>query len=395
MAALKYWIWLTALPGVPNRTKLRLLEQFASPENIYYAAPEELALTPEIKRSHLAALENKSLAAAEQVLDACGERQIRILTMQDAAYPERLKNIYDPPVLLYWKGQLPRFDEEAAVAVVGTRSCTPYGVRTARRLGREFAEQGALVVSGMAAGIDGAAHSGALEGGGVTAAVLGCGVDVIYPQENRRIYEDIAATGVLLSEYPPGTEAVGRHFPIRNRIISGLSLATVVVEAPEKSGALITANTALEQGREVFAVPGAIDAPTSRGCNELIREGAGLVRESWDVLESFAAQLPQKLRRTAIPAQAADFIPAAPPRAAAVPERPVLDLKNQPVELTDDQCAVLRAMRSLPALLPDEAAEACGLPVRRVLSALTMLEIDGYVCAAAGGRFICTVEVKE
>lgn len=155
-----------------------------------------------------------------------------LLTMQDAAYPARLRDIFDPPVLLYGKGSLPLFDEEAAIAVVGTRSCTPYGLRCAHRMGYELARQGAVVVSGMAKGIDGAAMRGALQAGGFTAAVLGGGVDVVYPAENRRLYEDIAATGVLLSEYPPGTEPLPGHFPVRNRIISGLSLAALVVEAP-------------------------------------------------------------------------------------------------------------------------------------------------------------------
>ena len=176
------------------------------------------------------------------------------------------------------------------------RQCSPYGTRAASQLGYELARQGGLVISGLAKGIDGAAHQGALRAGGFTAAVLGGGADVIYPPENRRLYEDIAATGVLLSEYPPGTEPRGGHFPVRNRIISGLSLAVVVVEAPEKSGALITANTALEQGRDVFAVPGPIHAASSRGCHQLLRDGAGLAMEAWDVLGTYQQRFPQKLR---------------------------------------------------------------------------------------------------
>lgn len=182
-------------------------------------------------------------------------------------------------MLLYGRGALPLFDEEAAIAVVGTRSCTPYGVAVAEEFGYEMAKQGALVVSGMARGIDAAAQRGALRAGGLTAAVLGGGVDVVYPAENRRLYEDIAAVGVLLSEYPPGTEPRSGHFPVRNRIMSGLTLASVVVEAPPRSGALITAHLALDQGRDVFAVPGPITAeasprlqrthPRGRGTREL------------------------------------------------------------------------------------------------------------------------------
>lgn len=277
MAALKHWVWLATLPGLGNRTRLQLLEHFDSPEDIYYADEGELLLTPDITKAQAALLADKSLERTEQVLADCARDGQFILTMGDSLYPNRLRTIFDPPILLYGKGALPVFDDEVAVTVVGTRSCTPYGVRAASQLGYELSKQGALLVSGMAKGIDGEALKGALRAGGFTAAVLGGGADVIYPAENRRLYQDIAATGVILSEYPPGTVPKAEHFPVRNRLLSALSLATVVVEAPEKSGALITATTALEQGREVFAVPGPFDAPMSRGTNALIREGAGLV----------------------------------------------------------------------------------------------------------------------
>ena len=268
MAALKYWVWLTTLPGLTNRSKLLLLEHFPSPEDIYYAQPEDLPPVEGLSSSQAALLSDKSTDRAEDVLARCAKGDIFLLTMQDALYPDRLRNIYDPPVLLYGRGRMPLFDEEAAVSMVGTRTCTPYGISSAGELGYQLAKEGAVVVSGLARGIDGASHRGALRAGGFTAAVLGGGVDVVYPAENRRLYEDIAATGVLLSEYPPGTEPMGSHFPVRNRILSGLSLAVLVVEAPERSGALITANTALEQGRDVFAVPGPIDAPNSRGSRD-------------------------------------------------------------------------------------------------------------------------------
>ena len=291
MAALKYWVWLTTLPGLTNRSKLLLLEHFPSPEDIYYAQPEDLPPVEGLSSSQAALLSDKSTDRAEDVLARCAKGDIFLLTMQDALYPDRLRNIYDPPVLLYGRGRMPLFDEEAAVSVVGTRTCTPYGISAAEELGYQLAKEGAVVVSGLAKGIDGASHRGALRAGGFTAAVLGGGVDVVYPAENRRLYEDIAATGVLLSEYPPGTEPVGSHFPVRNRILSGLSLAVLVVEAPERSGALITANTALEQGRDVFAVPGPIDAPNSRGSNRLIRDGAGLVTCGWEPVPPPAAPL--------------------------------------------------------------------------------------------------------
>ena len=404
MAALKYWVWLATLPGLGSAAKLRLLEHFTTPEEIYYAQEGELLLAEGITKAQAVLLGDKSLDRAERVLADCAKDGQFILTMDDAAYPARLRNIYDPPLLLYGKGSLPLFDDEAAVTVVGTRSCTPYGVRAAEQMGYELSRQGALLVSGMAKGIDGEALRGALRAGGFTAAVLGGGADVVYPTANRRLYEDIAATGVILSEYPPGTEPKADHFPVRNRLLSGLSLATLVVEAPEKSGALITAATALEQGREVFAVPGPFDAPMSRGCNELIRQGAGLACEAWDVLEFYESQFPHRLRplRAKVPpmprgAEPHEDAPAAPPEetAPAAPALPVLDISKDPAGLTDDQIAVLSVLKTDIPTLTDDAAQLAELPVRRVLSALTVLEIDGYVCRQGARSFLRTVELKK
>ena len=406
MAALKYWVWLTTLPGLGERAKLQLLAHFGSPEEIYFAPEGELLLAEGITKLQAALLADKSLDRAEKVLEDCARDGQFLLTMDDAGYPARLRNIYDPPLLLYGKGSLPLFDDEVAVTVVGTRDCTPYGVRAASQLGYELARQGALLVSGMAKGIDGEALKGALRAGGFTAAVLGGGADVIYPAENRRLYQDIAATGVILSEYPPGTVPKADHFPVRNRLLSALSLATVVVEAPEKSGALITATTALEQGREVFAVPGPFDAPMSRGTNALIREGAGLVCEAWDVLSFYESRYPHKLRplRAKLPPlpkgstppedEAAPAEPAAP-AAPSAPALPVLDISHDPAGLTDDQIAVLSVLQTDVPTLTDDAALLTDLPVRRVLSALTVLEIDGYVSRQGTRSFLRTVELKK
>ena len=406
MAALKYWVWLTALPGLSNRSRLLLLERYGSPEDVYYADPEDLAQVEGLTPGQAALLADKSLSRADRILADCARGDMFLLTMQDAAYPARLRDIFAPPVLLYGKGSLPLFDEEAAIAVVGTRSCTPYGLRCAHRMGYELARQGAVVVSGMAKGIDGAAMRGALQAGGFTAAVLGGGVDVVYPAENRRLYEDIAATGVLLSEYPPGTEPMGSHFPVRNRILSGLSLAVLVVEAPERSGALITANTALEQGRDVFAVPGPIDAPNSRGSNRLIRDGAGLVTCGWDILEGYRSRFPHRLRpssenlppvpeQDSLPAQRAEeSSPAKPEKKETPPALPVLDLTADTAGLTDDQIRILQVLTTDAPLLTDDVAERADLPIRRVLSALTVLEIDGYATQHGARRFVRTVEIR-
>ena len=394
MAALKYWVWLSDLVGVSNVSKLLLLQHFGSPEDIYYAEPEDYGQVEGLKREQIELLNEKSLQRAEIILQNCARENSFLITLDDALYPLRLKNIYDPPILLYGKGKMPIFDDEVAISMVGTRSCTPYGISCGEELGYELARQGAVVVSGMARGVDAACLRGALRAGGFTCAVLGCGVDVVYPAENRRLYEDILATGVILSEYPPKTEPEPWRFPQRNRIMSGLSVGTLVVEAPERSGALITAGDALEQGREVFAVPGPIHAPSSRGCHKLIREGAGLVSCAWDLLSEYESRYPHKLHpdgRTLpkMPAQSGE------PQQGKAEKKymlPVLDVKS--AGLTDDQIAVLCKLKSEEALLTDEVAEQTELPVRRILSALTMLEIDGYVKKTGAQSFLRTVEIK-
>lgn len=393
MASLKYWLWLSSLKGLSGQTRLALLRRFGDPENIYYAETEELLLSEQITGQEAAILANKSLKTAESIWASCREANIRILTIQDGEYPGRLKNIYDPPIVLYCKGRLPAFDEEAAVAVVGTRSCTPYGVACARKLGHGLAKGGAIVVSGLAEGIDAEATRAALLAGGFTVGVLGSGVDVVYPWSSRSLYEDLGVAGLLISEYPPGTRPVGSHFPARNRIISGLSTATVVVEAGEKSGALITAGAALDQGRDVFAVPGPIDAPFSIGCNRLIRDGAGLVSDAWDILREYEGRFPVFSEGTH------ETPPESPPQRLPQPEAkpvpPSYSLKREGQGLTDDQIALLRLLPAEEGTIIDDLVEESGIPIRRVLSALTMLEIDNLVSQQSGKRYIRTVTLTD
>ena len=393
MSALKYWVWLSECRGVSNQTRLALLRHFGSPEDVFYADAGEILLTEGITREQVKALEDHNLDKADKILADCQRLSLRILTIQDAEYPGRLQNIDDPPCLLYVKGRLPAIDEEAAVAVVGTRDCTPYGVACAEKLGYGLANGGAVVVSGLAKGIDAAASRGALRAGGVTVGVVGNGLDVHYPYESRYLYEDIAAAGVLLSEYPPGTEPAKNHFPARNRILSGLSLAALVVEAPERSGALITAETALEQGRDVFAVPGPIDAPNSVGCNRLIRDGAGLVSDAWDILREYAGRFPEKLKQDEAREQPAVLGYQARQKAEPKPVPPSLDLNKS--SLTDDQLNLLRAMSDEEPALVDDLIEQTGIPTRRVLSALTLLEIEQLVTQHSGKRYTRAVTLCE
>lgn len=392
---LKYWLWLTNLRGLTNQTRLALLRHFGSPEDIYYADEGEILLTEGITRQQASLLADHDLSAANRILADCQKLDISILTLQDAAYPSRLKNIYDPPCLLYVKGRLPAFDEEAAIAVVGTRDCTPYGVSCAEKLGYGLSSGGALVVTGLAAGIDAAAARGALRAGGIVAGVVGNGLDIQYPYENRYLYEDVAAAGVLISEYPPGTKPVGSHFPVRNRILSGLSVATLVVEAPERSGALITANTAIEQGRDVFAVPGPIDAENSVGCNRLIRDGAGLVSEAWDILQEYEGRFPDKLRQKESREEPEVLGYQARQKEEPRTVPPALDPTDPALGLTDDQIKLLRSLSEQDPILVDDLIEQSGIPTRRVLSALTMLEIENLVTQHSGKRYTRAVTLSE
>ena len=395
MSALKYWLWLTELRGLKNQTRLALLRHFGTPEDVFYADAGEILLTEGITREQAAILEDHRLDTADRVLADCQRLDLRLLTIQDAEYPGRLKNIYDPPCLLYVKGRLPAFDEEVAVAVVGTRDATPYGISSAEKLGYGLTKGGAVVVSGLAKGIDAAATRRALRAGGVTVGVVGNGLDVHYPYESRYLYEDVAAAGVLLSEYAPGTEPAKNHFPARNRILSGLSLATLVVEAPERSGALITADTAVEQGRDVFAVPGPIDAPNSVGCNRLIREGAVLTADAWDLLQEYEARFPDKLRREEARKEPEKVGYEARQKEEPRPVPPSLRLSDPAVSLTDDQIALLRALSDQEPIQVDDLIEQTGIPTRRVLSALTLLEIEQYVQQHSGKHYTRAVTLTE
>lgn len=402
MANLKYFLWLTTRKGFQPGEGSVLLSQFGTPEAVYFAEGQEyelLGLSAAKRRS----LEDKNLAGAEQILEDCERLGIHIMTIQDADYPERLAQIDDPPCVLYWKGKPPAVDDRLAVAMVGTRECTPYGEAAAGKLGLELARSGAVLVSGIAQGIDAAGLKGALQGGGTVISVLGGGIDVVYPWQHRWLYQDVAAAGTLISEYPPGTETAGHHFPVRNRIISGLSMGVVVVEAGEPSGALITARLALEQNREVFAVPGPMQAPASLGTNRLIQRGeAKLVLSAGDILEEFSPLFPG--RANPLPpmeeSEVAERLEAAPKSPPLSPksekevdkasQRAYISLSDDPEAFTDDERDILLCIqrRSLTA---DDIAESAQIPARRVLSALTMLQLRGLVEERPGKRFYAAV----
>ena len=292
MSTLQYWLWLATRAGLRTGEAAALAGRFGTPEAVYFADREEYSLL-RLPDGLQASLRDKSMAGVEEILERCDRLGLRILTLQDAQYPERLRQLHDRPAVLYLKGRDMALDREAAVGVVGARRCTPYGVDLARRLGRDLAERGAVLVSGIAQGVDAAAIRGALAGGGRVVSVLGGGIDVVYPPSSADLFEEVGSRGLLISEYPPGTPTMGQHYPVRNRIISGLSLGVAVVEAGERSGALITARLALDQNRDVFAFPGPVGAPMSAGTNRLIQRcEAKPVFGVEDILEEYETLYP-------------------------------------------------------------------------------------------------------
>jgi len=336
-----------------------LLERFGTARDIWAASSRQWEEVEGIQEKHCDRLLSQREASVEKDLDRLDRLEVEILSLRDPLYPERLRTIYDPPVLLFVRGQWDRADFPA-IAVVGTRRATSYGRQISEWFARDLAGYGLTVVSGAARGVDTAAHRGALRSSGKTIAVLGCGIDVCYPRENRDLLEEIAASGAVISEYPPGTEPDSWRFPARNRIISGLSMGVVVIEAPEDSGALITVDFALEQGREIFAVPGNIDSGRSRGCHRLIKEGAHLVENPKEILQGLGLYVEE--------------VPS--PRQMAMP-----------LDLPEEDIALLNLLSLQPKLL-DQILEEIGLPSARVLSRLTFLELKGHIKRLPGNQFV-------
>lgn len=411
MAALKYWLWLTTRKGLDAQGALAVLDHFSTPERVYYADEEEYDQL-ELRPSQREGLKDKELDRAEQILADCQRLGLRIMTVQDADYPQRLRQLADPPLVLYVRGRSFHFDEEAAVAVVGTRRPTVYGESCAARFGMELAAGGALVISGMAEGLDSCAIRGALKAGGPVVSVLAGGVDVPFPPRNRYLMEDVAAVGALISEYPPGTPHMGYHFPRRNRILSGLALGVLAVECRPFGGTMSTVNHALEQDRDVFAIPGALDAPMSEGTNLLIQQGAKLVTGGRDILEEYWDRFPEKLSRARplSPETAKERLRDAgqererqtgPARKAAEPapepekpQRERVAREEQKTRFTDDELAILSALDD-KSRTADELVELTQIPARRVLSALTMLQVQSAVEEKPGRRFSALVLLEE
>ena len=396
-----HWIWLATRPHIADWVKARLVRHFGDAESVYFASdwPGVEGLTED----GIESLKDRDLTTAEEILDECDRTGLRILTYQDATYPKRLQNIPDPPLVFYYKGRLPDFDGLPLIGVVGTRRASAYGLTAAKRLGYQIAKCGGIVVSGMAAGIDGMSMRGALTAGGTVVGVLGCGADMVYPLSNRALFADTERYGCILSEFPPGTPPAKWNFPKRNRVISGLSCGVLVVEAPEKSGALITARQAADQGRDVFVVPGNIDVDTFVGSNRLLRDGAIAVSSGWDVLSEYEGHFPGRIRRfdkasglTAYPdevekhalkvAQKPALPKEKPPRKQKVDKKvidngattPYIDLNDILPGLSADEQSIVTAIGKGERLVDDVIAET-GLSAGKVLAMLTLLEVKGVV----------------
>lgn len=424
MSTLKYWVWLSALTGLRPQKRFDLLKAFGEPEKIYYADEKLLRETLSLTESEMRLVLDKSDDRANAIIDSCLAENISIISYQDVSYPQRLKNIFDPPVLLYVKGRLPSIDEQAAIAVVGTRKATPYGVKMGRKLGFEISKSGGLVVTGLAEGIDTSAAEGALRAGACCVGVLGCAIDDVFPRFNDLLYTDVSQSGALVSEYPPGEAINRKNFPERNRIISGLSVGVTVIEAPLKSGALITASLALEQGREVFAVPGNADAPNCVGSNALIKDGAQLVTSGWDVLSSFSQQFcfsEAPLQKTAVfskdelesdsvyterkarksssdePENGRGFaklrVKTDRKRIDNDKKREYIDLQEQLSGLSERQLKIVSVMDE-KSLHIDDIIDKAGLTAPEVLSELTILQIKGFVSQENGKRFTLNISKR-
>ncbi|MBO2527150.1 MAG: DNA-protecting protein DprA [Clostridiales bacterium] len=400
----KHWVWLTTRKGIGTRGRAALLELYGTAEHIYELKEADYLHTEGFDRRWLESLLDKSLDDAEEILRDCDNEEIDLLTYAEAAYPKRLKNITDPPALLYFKGSLPDFDSEAAIAVVGSRRCSAYGLMHAKQFGRQIANSGGLVISGGARGIDTMALKGALDSSMPVVSVMGCGLDVDYPRENHFLFQKVAQHGCLLSEYPPKTRPDRGNFPVRNRIISGLSLGVLVVEAPERSGALITADLALQQGRDVFAIPGNIGVKHCSGSNRLIREGAYMVEDGWEVLREYTYLFPDKLSdgrskeamQRIFQSRYGMALPVYSPVTISdegdkkVVDNPAgktySDEKEATAALSGDESAVYALLSEQP-IHCDELTAKSGMQSRNVTAALTLLQIKGLAEKLAGNYY--------
>jgi DNA processing protein len=376
-----YWLAMKLVPGLGARTSGKLLDRFRSPQAVFRASRTELeaaGLNGAVAQSIASGCTFEEAAAQQEKMAACGAV---VVTIGDPRYPQALREIFDPPFLLFARGRVELLNS-LGLGVVGTRRPTPYGLAVAERIAGDLAHAGLTIVSGMARGIDAAAHKGALAQGGDTVAVLGCGADVVYPQENKKLAADIAARGLIVSEFPMGTTAFPQNFPIRNRIVSGISVGVLVVEGAQYSGSAITAKLAIDQGREVFAVPGNITSKLSWGPNLLIKQGARLVQDWNDVV----AELPPEARRQLIERGRQRLLEGGLATSGATQASLIGDAAPELGE------AARRALHSLqvdaPIHLDDLLEKVENTSASELIAALFELEMLGLVKQLPGKNFV-------
>lgn len=357
---LEFWLKLSRIENLRAQIKLDLVTELGSASKVYYA-DKGMLLRAGFSQQHCDYYHGIEMdAEVSRIIEACNKKSINILTISDEEYPEMLKYIPDPPLVLYLRGKIPKSN---SIAIVGSRKASGYGIETANKMAFNLALSDINIVSGMARGIDTAAHAGALEAGGETIAVLGCGVDITYPPENRNIMERIADSGAVISEYPPGSPPLISHFPCRNRIISGMSIGTLIVEAGMKSGSLITANCALEQGRDVFAIPGNINNFNSMGTNKLIKDGAKIVLSVDDILDELSfGSTPLVKKRKACK-------------------------KNKTANLGAKEKKIVNALK-LEDLFDEELSEKTAIELIELFEILLELELNGLVKKSINGKYM-------
>ena len=364
-----YWIWLSMVPGIGARRFKYLLELYGSPLDLWHASDNEIIsatakLGKNVVQNIIRYRQERYLRRAAKLLEFPG---VRIVTLMDKEYPWMLKQIYDPPALLYCKGNYMDFSRPA-ISIVGSRNPTSYGRQMAEKLAFQLASAGVIIISGLARGIDTMAHLGALKAKGTTIGVIGSGIDVVYPPENKKVFSRMELEGTIISEYPPGTKPLSGNFPARNRIISGLSHGVLVVEAGYRSGALITVDFALEQGREVYAIPGNINRPQSAGTNDILKQGAKLVTCVEDILEDLNIQTQQSSMEN--------------------------EGSIKPVQLDIFETQVYNALEEGEKHLA-ELANDTKMDIAKLNAVLTMLEIKGMVRQLPGKMFVRTSDLDQ
>ncbi len=423
---LVYWIWLSRQLGVASRYIIGLLDRFDDAFDIYCADSETLSgLSGFMSERMIGKLCDKRIDLDSETLMVCEKKDISIIHINDPLYPKRLRTIQDPPTLLYVKGKLPDIDGELCIGIVGTRKVSEYGCRATYRIANDLSLAGAVTVSGMALGVDGITAAAALAADAPHVAVLGTGIDVVYPKNHQKIYDELVKHGTVISEYAPGTRGASYTFPKRNRIISGLSQATFVVEADMNSGAMITAKDALVQGREIFALPGNVGVSNSRGTNELIREGAHPVLDSKDILCEFVSLYSHKIDMSVLRSGAPeydaevlrslDILPEThgsgnepkentsgviAPRKKKTAEKPkptVKEVGEAEIRKSDKTVKAYDALdpklKVVYDALPEyeavtvDAIKAEGLSIGDIIASLTLLEIQGLIKSMPGGVY--------